>query len=338
MPEEDYVKAFEDLLNQVNEEAEQPVMKEVGKEAGPLTDVSYDIKNRRTLSGHLGKIYASAWSRDSTRIVSASQDGKMIVWDPLSGNKLCVVALKSAWVMSCSFSPSARLVASGGLDNTCTVFDVSSGTSVERALCELAGHEGCITGSAFVSDGEILSCSGDHKTFLWDIERKAKKAEFLGHVSDVMDISVPETPNMFLTASSDKTAKLWDIRTETCSATFTGHTGDINVIGLMSNGTSFATGSDDSTIRLGDIRTDGTLAVLQIPDMDASASAVSFSRSGRLLFATYEESSFSVWDCLKEERVAVVDAHENRVSSLGVNSDGNAMATTSWDSTVRIWA
>ena len=41
------------------------------------------MRTRRTLRGHLAKIYAMHWGTDSRNLVSASQDGKLIVWDGL---------------------------------------------------------------------------------------------------------------------------------------------------------------------------------------------------------------------------------------------------------------
>ncbi|MES1922785.1 G protein subunit beta, partial [Bonamia ostreae] len=62
------------------------------------------IKNRKVLKGHFAKIYAISWS-STKKLVSASQDGKMIIWDAMSTNKIMAVPLKSSWVMTCSFSP-----------------------------------------------------------------------------------------------------------------------------------------------------------------------------------------------------------------------------------------
>jgi len=56
------------------------------------------------------------------------------------------------------------------------------------------------------------------------------------------------------------------------------------------------------------------------------------------LFAGYDDFNCNVWDTLKGERVGVLAAHENRVSCLGVSSDGNALCTGSWDSLLKIWA
>ena len=40
------------------------------------------------MPGHLAKIYAMHWASDSRNLVSASQDGKLIVWDSYSTNKV----------------------------------------------------------------------------------------------------------------------------------------------------------------------------------------------------------------------------------------------------------
>ena len=54
--------------------------------------------------------------------MSASQDSKMIVWDGYTGNKIHAVQMSSQWVMTCAYSPSGNFVASGGLDNACTIY------------------------------------------------------------------------------------------------------------------------------------------------------------------------------------------------------------------------
>ena len=56
------------------------------------------MRARRTLRGHLAKIYAMHWGSDSRNLVSASQDGKLIVWDSYSTNKVHAIPLRSSWV------------------------------------------------------------------------------------------------------------------------------------------------------------------------------------------------------------------------------------------------
>jgi len=51
------------------------------------------MKVRRTLKGHLAKIYALHWAVDKRHLVSASQDGKLIVWDAYTTNKVHAIPL-----------------------------------------------------------------------------------------------------------------------------------------------------------------------------------------------------------------------------------------------------
>lgn len=52
------------------------------------------MRTRRTLRGHLAKIYAMHWGSDSRNLVSASQDGKLIVWDSHTTNKVSSTATR----------------------------------------------------------------------------------------------------------------------------------------------------------------------------------------------------------------------------------------------------
>ncbi|CAH0513821.1 unnamed protein product [Peronospora belbahrii] len=51
-------------------------------------------KCRRVLKGHFGKIYAMQWSSDNTSLLSASQDGKLIVWNGYTSNKIQSIPLR----------------------------------------------------------------------------------------------------------------------------------------------------------------------------------------------------------------------------------------------------
>jgi guanine nucleotide-binding protein G(I)/G(S)/G(T) subunit beta-1 len=89
------------------------------------------IKNRRVLKGHFAKIYAMHWCESDNgeygkQLVSASQDGKLIVWNAATTNKVHAIPLRSSWVMTCAFSPTGRKVACGGLDNICSIYNLDS--------------------------------------------------------------------------------------------------------------------------------------------------------------------------------------------------------------------
>ncbi|KAJ3487131.1 hypothetical protein NLI96_g3761 [Meripilus lineatus] len=297
------------------------------------------MRPRRALRGHLAKIYAMHWATDRRHLVSASQDGKLIVWDAYTTNKVHAIPLRSSWVMTCAYSPSGNFVACGGLDNICSVYNLHSkeGMNVKGAR-ELSAHSGYLSCCRFINDRQIVTSSGDMTCMLWDIEAGVRVVEFSDHTGDVMSLSLAPNQNVFVSGACDATAKLWDIRSGKATQTFTGHESDINAVSFFPNGDAFATGSDDASCRLFDIRADRELNSFTHDNILCGITSVAFSISGRVLFGGYDDWTCNVWDTLKGERVGVLTGHENRVSCLGVSADGMALCTGSWDSTLRVWA
>ncbi|CAO3596831.1 unnamed protein product [Absidia cylindrospora] len=307
------------------------------------------LRVRRTLKGHLAKIYAMSWANDRRHLVSASQDGKLLVWDAYTTNKIFAITLRLSWVMTCSYSPSGNFVASGGLDNICSVFRLNSSSNyqyqidnnnadVSKPARELAAHAGYLSCCRFLSDSQILTSSGDTTCILWDIDANAKIKEFVDHTGDVMSLSISPNPNVFVSGACDATAKIWDIRDGKCVQTFSGHESDVNAVQFFPNGNAIGTGSDDASCRLFDLRADRELNIFASEQIFCGITSVAFSVSGRLLFGGYDDYQCHVWDTLRAERVGVLRAHENRVSCLGVSNDGMGLCTGSWDSLLKIWA
>ena len=66
---------------------------------------------------------------------------------------------------------------------------------------------------------------------------------------------------------------------------------------------------------------------------------VAFSKSGRLMFASYEDAFCIAWETVsKDGTFHELQGHKDRVSCLGVNASGQALATGSWDTELAIWA
>lgn len=299
------------------------------------------IKIRRTLKGHLAKIYAMHWATDDTNLVSASQDGKLLVWDALTTNKLHAIPLRSSWVMTCAYSPSGNFVACGGLDNICSIYGLKGKDAPVKADKELNAHTGYLSCCRFISDSEIITSSGDMSCILWDIEAGTKVHEFTDHNGDVMSISIsPEdSKNIFISGACDATAKLWDKRQKgKCAQTFQGHESDINAVQFFPNSKAFGTGSDDASCRLFDIRADRELNIYTHDNILCGITSVDFSKSGRYLFAGYDDFACNVWDTLTAKKKTTLQGHDNRVSCLGVSHDGMALCTGSWDSYLKVWA
>lgn len=316
--------------------------------AGGAKELLPKISHRNTLKGHFGKVYAMHWAGDAERVVSASQDGKLIIWSAQSGNKTSAIPLRSSWVMTCAFERKQNNhVACGGLDNLCSVYNLES-PSPMRAKCELSAHDGYLSCVRFIDEQKIVTSSGDSTCILWDMTTGEAVSTFTDHTGDAMSLSLnPKDSNMFVSASCDATAKVWDTRQQGATHTFSGHESDINSVAFMPNGQSFGTGSDDSSCRLFDIRAYSQVNLFNNEKILCGITSVDFSKTGRILFAGYDDYNWYGWDVLKKGEGAQAayqeSKHENRVSCLGVNNGtgqyaGTALCTGSWDTFLKIWA
>lgn len=308
------------------------------------------IKMRRDLNGHFGKIYAVDWSGDGLELLSAAQDGKLILWNALSSHKLLSVPLRSSWVMTCACEQTNAngncLAACGGLDNICSIYTLKDRENLEKSrkpLQTLVGHDGYIACNKFIDARTVLTASGDHTICKWDTESGKMVSTFLGHDADVLSISTnPKNVFTFITGSCDFTAKLWDIRVNKSVQNFEKcHTEDINAVSFFPSGDAFATGSDDGQVRIFELRCRNEVALMGGgggAQISSHVHALGFSKSGRILFAGYDDSKCRGWDILKcSQPFCVLSDHEMRVSSLAVNPAGDSLCTGSWDSSVKIF-
>jgi guanine nucleotide-binding protein G(I)/G(S)/G(T) subunit beta-1 len=335
------LKSKIDLLRK---EKMDKTMTDVVKEKGTVRDIRRppSIKLRRALKGHFGKVYAMHWAGDSESLLSASQDGKMIVWNAMTNVKTHAISLRSSWVMTCAFEQKkGKLVACGGLDNICSIYDLSQ-SNQSTVLQELQAHDGYLSCCRFVDEKTILTSSGDSTCIHWDITRGEVLHTFKDHTGDVMSLSIsPSDPNIFVSGSVDTTARVWDLRTGTNVQTHVGHDADINSCDFFPNGQAFGTGSDDSTCRIFDLRCYGEVNKFSMPDINCGITSVSFSKSGRLLFSGMDDFSVHAWDVLSPgdtHAFALPSPHDNRVSCLGINPNGSALCTGSWDFVLKVWA
>jgi len=311
------------------------------------SEISLDklpIKNRKVLKGHFAKIYAMHWAETDTeagkQLVSASQGGKLIVWNAFTTNKVHAIPLRSSWVMTCAFSPSGNNVACGGLDNICSIYNLQSKEQPIKVSRELAAHTGYLSCCRFLDDNNILTSSGDMTCMLWDTSTGTSVQTYADHNGDVMSISPgPGGAHLFVSGACDALAKVWDVKAGGSAVrTFSGHESDINAVTFFPDGNAFSTGSDDASCRLFDMRCGSELMQYTHDKILCGITSVAHSVSGRFLFAGYDDFNCYVRDTLTGKQVSCLAGHDNRVSCLGVSYDGGALCTGSWDSFLKLWA
>jgi WD40 repeat protein len=255
-----------------------------------------------TLVGHAQQISALEFSHDGTRLVTASGDRSARIWNPSSWSAVRSSGLPAVW--------SSQLT--------------------------LVGHKAALLSAEFSSDGTLV-----------------------------------------LTAGYDRTARVWDAQTGECLVSHVGHEGAVNVARFSARGSLLATACSDRTARIltsGNVETARLMLASRDMSRDDSshqthslpARAADQASSGLtgheaalrdVQFRPGKEGRYQVltagadgvaclWDVSGWDTPAIVQHPIRRfepsspraaLTGAAFSPDGQAIATASFDATVRVW-
>jgi WD40 repeat protein len=76
------------------------------------------------LGGHQNSVNSIAWSRDGSRLATASQDGTARVWESSTGRELFTLRAQQGPVRDVAWSPDGSKLATSSLDGTVQVYAI----------------------------------------------------------------------------------------------------------------------------------------------------------------------------------------------------------------------
>jgi nucleoside phosphorylase len=156
---------------------------------------------------------------DGRRVVSASDDETLIVWDLQTGAELATLDGHSAPVAGCAVTPDGRCVVSASDDETLKVWELETG----KELATLKSHSAPVTGCAVTPDGRhVVSASEDGTLKVLALGTGKELATLQGHGGPVRDCAVTPDGRRVVSASKDNTLKMWDLETGKCLSSLYG--------------------------------------------------------------------------------------------------------------------
>ena len=165
-----------------------------------------------SLLGHTDRVCFVAFSPDGRRIVSASLDTTIRIWNSDTGD-LVLGPLKGYNIVSCAvFSPDGRRIVSTSDDRTIRVWNSDTG---EMVLGPLQGHTDIVYKAVFSPNGRlIVSTSRDKTIRVWDAQSGDMVLGPLeGHVDGVRFAVFSVDARHILSCSTDGTILIWDLNT-----------------------------------------------------------------------------------------------------------------------------
>jgi WD40 repeat protein/serine/threonine protein kinase len=312
---------------------------------------------------HDSAVFCAVFSPDGERIASASQDGKVTIWDALSGGQLCQFRAHEKHARSVAYSPDGRLLATTSWDHTVKIWDVQTLAQDRNPSPRILTLRGVGMAVMFSPDGKRLA-SADHYTVRPDgLGRQFAEVKIWDPVSgqELCTLEGQERPTWSaVTFSPDgqylatghqegrgdgiigNVVHIWDAHTGRKLRTFTGHAQPVYSVAFSPDGRLLASGSGKLPDSIG---TDGELKLWdaqtgrELFDVRAHSIvfAVAFSPDGRRLFSAGADQTIKVWDTANGKEVLTLRGHFGTVRTLAFSPNGRQLVSASHDLTVQVW-
>lgn len=171
----------------------------------------------RLLQGHDGGSWAVAYSDDGRTIASGGVDGRVVLWDSATYERLATMRVSSS-VLELTFGREDDLLAAGDSQGNITVWDVSDPDGIVQVGEQEAVTDSAITALAFSPLGVSIGAgAADGNILLWRLTEPQRVDQMQGPLlgrSFVLDLSfVDDDDGAFMSVASDGSVTRWSTST-----------------------------------------------------------------------------------------------------------------------------
>jgi WD40 repeat protein len=320
------------------------------------------------------EITSIAFSPDGSTLATASLDGNVRLWNPVSHDLVATLAepQQKRVAPSVAYSPDGKILASSNEDGTINLWDVSSYARLSDGKSfDFYAHT-----LKFSPDGKILAAVGfgsEHSQMrLWDVGSHEPLGE---PIAEVSKITFSPNDKILASANHDDSLSLWSFADhKLVGQLLEGHTDSANGIAFSPDGQTLVSIGTENGLRQWDVASknpigrpvsvkvfgriplafslDGSTLVAgeklwgmkdhQITqELWGPLFAVAFSPNGTTLAASDFNNSVSLWDIAKRAVIGQPFEGESgqvgAIYALAFSPDGKTLATGGQDRVIRFW-
>ncbi|KAF7997143.1 hypothetical protein HCN44_005420 [Aphidius gifuensis] len=161
--------------------------------------------------GHSNNMNSLAYSPDGLFLITGGDDGKVKLWNTLSGFCTITFSEHTSGISAVLFSHNRKFIVSASLDGTARAYDLTRYRNFKTYTSPKPVQFSCL---ALDSSDEFLAAGGQDffDIYLWSIKLGTLLEVLSGHEGPVVSLSFSPSPSSTSLASVswDKTLKLWN--------------------------------------------------------------------------------------------------------------------------------
>ncbi|MFG2576864.1 trypsin-like peptidase domain-containing protein [Streptomyces sp. NPDC048481] len=294
--------------------------------------------------GLSGSVRSVAFRRDGGLLAAAygedvHRDGTIRLWDPVTGRTVGgPLAGHTGPVLSVTFGPNGRALASTGLDGTVRVWDART----ERpAGSPMTGSGTAVWSAAFSPDGQVLAgAGGDGAVRLWQPSTGLPATVATPRRGEaLMSVAMTPVSTLVATRDADGPVRLRDPVSGRALGVPLGGSTTRAVFAVAADPKAriIATAGNGGTVRLWNPYT-GQEVTPPLTGNGDYVSALAIDRDGTRLVSAGSDATVRVWDTVTGRLMrAVPTGHGAFVHAVAFAPDGHSFATGGADGAVRLW-
>lgn len=234
------------------------------------------------------------------------------------------------------------ILATAGYDHTIRFWQAHSG------ICHrtVQHQDSQVNALEITPDRNLLAAAGYQHIRMYDLKSNNSNPiiNYDGVSKNVTAVGFHDEGKWMYTGGEDNSARIWDLRARNmqCQRIFMVNA-PVNCVCLHPNQGELFVGDQSGAIHIWDLKTDHNEQL--IPEPDASIQSISIDPEGTCMAAVNNKGNCYIWTLTggrSEEPTQLhpktkVIAHERHVLKCMFSPDSTLLATTSADTTVKIW-
>jgi WD40 repeat protein len=307
-----------------------------------LRDALPQLQLKATLQPHAPQ-RSAAFSADGKRILTASADGTLHIWDS-AHHKQIVSFAGFGPLNSASLSPNSTQIVTANDDGVARILNAHTG-KVDGTLVPSAPGGGAVyavSSAAFSPDGAlIVTTYADGTARMWNARTDEQVGPILSaeHGHKLLGAAFSPDGKLLVTASSSGRARIYDVPT--------GAQQGVLPASLVVNAASFSpdsklvvTAAGDAGAVIWSVVSHKQVGVtLAPPHNDSLVFSAAFSADGRQVVTASADGVARVWDATSGRLVqAFGKPGSDSLLRAAFSPDGKSIVTASAGGVVRLWA
>lgn len=303
-----------------------------------LADLAWQPGAIRQLVGHGGEIWGVEYSADGQYVYTAGgsfsgqPDNTLIQWNVNTGDIENRLDAHTDRIYSVDVSPDGRYIATGSQDTNVIIWNAATGTPIHI----LENHSSVIFEVKFSNDSTRLISGGGDTIMVWDVASGTLLNSFDIHGDIILDMDVSADNSLVFSGSFDGSIALWEL--ETGNVIHRMEAGQITGARFLPGENRAVTSDQNGNLIIWNLETGEAERTIQHLEAPLRGGVV-VAPDGNTVIAADDNGNLIVWDISSpiDQPELLFRGHDNRVTSLAINPDGDEVTTVSFDYTVIVW-